>query len=176
MTTALWLLTAVLLLMCVVGYSYRGSGPTGLDPKEDVGGLLSRWLWAATLAVALIAAAVTIERASVSSEELQEAATDAAARSAGLFEVDRDWLEVEIAEELGRDVTVTDLNRTSDPDDSAIVDLYLVTAGDEVVEDAEEAAREDDAVCVEVSIPNPSDTVAMRYQLAHVDSYHGTCP
>lgn len=172
---ALWFLAGVLLLLCVVGYSYRGSGPSGLDPKEDVGGLLSRWLWTATLAVAVIATGVTVERTSVSSEELQEAASDAAARVNGRLEVDRRLLEAEIADELGSEVTVTELSRESTPDVTTTVDIYLVTAGDEVVNEAETAARADDAVCMEVSVPDVPATSPLRYQLVSVDSYSGAC-
>lgn len=175
MITFLWLLAGVLLLMCVVGYSYRGSGSASLDPKEDVGGLLSRWLWTATLAVALVAAGVSIERASVSSEELQEAAADAAARVDHRLEIDSDLLEIEIADELGSEVTVTDLDRESPPDVTTTTDVYLVTAGDQVVEDADKAAESEDAVCVKVSVPDVPATSPLRYQLVSVDSYSGAC-
>ncbi|HVK27886.1 MAG TPA: hypothetical protein VM575_06080 [Nocardioides sp.] len=175
MILALWLLAGVLFLLCGVGYSYRRSGPAGLDPKEDVGGLLSRWLWTATLAVALIAAGVTIERTSVSSDELQEAAADAAARVDHRLEIDSDLLEIEIADELGSEVTVTDLGRESEPDVTTTTDVYLVTAGDEVVDDAVKAAESEDAVCVKVSVPDASDTLPLRYQLVRVDSHYGTC-
>lgn len=175
MILALWLLAGVLLLMGVVGYVHRRSGPAGLDPKQDVGGLLTRWLWVATAAVALVAVGVTVERTSVSSEELQEAATDASARVNGRLEVDRRLLEVEIADELGSEVTVTDLDRESPPDVTTTTDVYLVTAGDEVVEDADKAAESEAAVCVKVSVPDVPASSPLRYQLVSVDSYSGAC-
>jgi hypothetical protein len=173
---ALRCLVGVLLLMSVVGYAYRGSGPADVGPKDDVGGLLSRWLWTATVATALIAAGATIEQRSVSGEELQEAATHAAARADGRLSVDGDLLEVEIADELGREVTVTSIDRPQADPATDPTEVYLVTAGADPVTKPETAARAEGAVCVRVRQRLDLDSsLALRYQVAVVDSYDGIC-
>ena len=175
MIVALWCLFGVLLSLAVVGYSHRGSGPEDTDPATDVGGLLMRWMWTATLAVGVIAGYATISHAIVTDEELLDAAERGTSHLGSRFDVDADELEVVIGDELGTEVTVSRLD-VEQHDDTEARYVYLVSPGDDPVTEPEEAAQSDDAVCVSVTLPNRvSPEQRVSSQLARVEAGKGTC-
>ena len=175
MIVALWCLFGVLLLLAVVGYSYRGAGPEGADPASDVGGLLMRWMWTATLAVGVIAGYASISHAIVTDDELLAAAERGTARVDGRFDVNADALEIVIGDELGKAVTVSSLD-FDHPNDTDARYAFLVTPGDDPVTKPNEAAQSDDAVCVSVTLPRQvSPDVRISSQLARVEADLGNC-